>query len=321
MKRFVIRRILSGILTVVVVFALNFIIIKAAPGDAISTLMGKDNKDPAMRAALEAKYGLDKPLPVQFLNYMKTAARGDLGTSMIYNRSVNEMIKEKVFATVLLGLVSDILAALIGTVIGIVAARREGGIFDFASSGVNYFLNSVPSFWLGLMLIIVFSSKLGLFPSYGYSDPRANYEGFAHFMDVARHMFLPCLTLVLILIPQYFRIAKSSVIQVSNEDFITTLKATGMNEKKIFSKYVFRNAILPTVTILGISIAYLITGVTLIEIVFAWPGMGRLTLTAIGQRDTPTLMGVYLVMSISVAAVMLIVDIIYAYLDPRIRYD
>ena len=134
-------------------------------------------------------------------------------------------------------------------------------------------------------------------------------------------MFLPVLTLTLVLIPQYFRIAKSSVLQTSNEDFITTLRATGMSEKKIFNKYIFRNAILPTITIFGISMAYLITGVTLIEIVFAWPGMGRLMMTAITQRDYPTLMGIYLIMSISVAVVMLIVDIVYAMLDPRIRYE
>ncbi|MBQ1391239.1 MAG: ABC transporter permease, partial [Firmicutes bacterium] len=197
----------------------------------------------------------------------------------------------------------------------------EGSVYDFVSSGTQYFFNSVPSFWLALMLIIIFSSRLNWFPSFGYSDARANYEGMAHIMDVAKHMFLPCLTMVLILIPTYFRIAKSSVLQVSNEDFITTMKATGMDEGKIFRKYVFRNAILPSVTIFGISMAYLLTGVTLVEIVFAWPGMGRLTLTAINQRDYPTLMGVYLVMSISVAVVMLIVDVIYAYLDPRIRYD
>ena len=134
-------------------------------------------------------------------------------------------------------------------------------------------------------------------------------------------MVLPVLTLVLITFPGYFRIAKSSVLQVANEEFITTLRATGMSEKMIFNKYVFRNAILPTVTMFGITMAFLITGVTLIEIVFSWPGMGRLTMTAINQRDYPTLMGVYLVMSVSVAVVMIVVDIVYAFLDPRIRYE
>lgn len=321
MKRFIFRRVLTGILTIIIVFALNFVIIKMAPGDPITTLMGKENSSPEMRQALEEKYGLDKPLPLQFFSYLKTAATGDLGISIIYNRPVSEMIGEKVGATVLLGLTSAILAAVIGTFMGIVAARREGGAFDAVSSGVSYAFNSMPAFWLGLMLIILFSSMLGWFPSYGMTDTRAGYAGAAYMLDILKHMFLPVLTLTLVLIPQYFRIAKSSVLQTANEEFIMTFKATGMSKKKIFNKYIFRNAILPTITIFGISMAYLITGVTLIEIVFAWPGMGRLVMTAITQRDYPALMGIYLIMSISVAVVMLIVDIVYALLDPRIRYE
>lgn len=321
MKKFVIRRALTGLLTIIIVFALNFVIIQMAPGDPITTLMGKENNSPEMRAALEEKYGLDKPLPMQLVSYLQTAMKGDLGTSIIYNRPVSEMIGEKVGATVLLGLTAALLAAVIGTIMGIFAARRQGGAYDAVSSGVSYAFNSMPAFWLGLMLIILFSSILGWFPSYGMTDNRASYTGMAYMVDVLKHMFLPVLTLTLVLIPQYFRIAKSSVLQTSNEDFITTLRATGMSEKKIFNKYIFRNAILPTITIFGISMAYLITGVTLIEIVFAWPGMGRLMMTAITQRDYPTLMGIYLIMSISVAVVMLIVDIVYAMLDPRIRYE
>jgi peptide/nickel transport system permease protein len=203
---------------------------------------------------------------------------------------------------------------------GIIAARNEESLIDVLLSGISYVLNSVPAFWLGLMLIIIFSSGLNLLPTYGMVDTRIKYHGIYYILDVMRHMILPVSTLLLVEIPCYFRIAKSSVLQVSNEDFIVTLRAAGMNEKKIFNKYIFRNAILPTITIFGISMAYLITGVSLIEIVFAWPGTGRLVLTAINQRDYPTLMGIYLIMSISIAFVMIIVDIIYAVFDPRIRY-
>lgn len=321
MRRFILRRILTGILTIIIVFALNFTVMKMAPGDPITTLMGKENNSPEMRKALEEKYGMDKPLVIQFFSYLKTAATGDLGTSITYNRSVTSMIREKIGATVLLGLTAAILAAVIGTAMGIIAARREGRCFDIISSGASYTFNSMPAFWLGLMLIILFSSRLGWFPSYGMTDTRADYTGGAYVLDVLKHMFLPVLTLTLVLLPQYFRIAKSSVIQTANEDFITTFRAAGMSEKKIFRKYIFRNAMLPTITIFGISMAYLITGVTLIEIVFAWPGMGRLVMTAITQRDYPTLMGIYLIMSVSVAVVMLAVDIVYAMLDPRIRYE
>ncbi len=320
MKKYMAKRLLTGLLTIIVAFSLNFIIIKLAPGDPIRTIMGKENDDPALRAALEKKYGLDKPLFSQFAIYLKNTLKGDLGTSIIYERPVSEMIFEKIGATILLVLSASILALIIGTIMGIVAARHEGSPVDVIFSGLSYILNSMPSFWLGLMLIIIFSSKLDLLPTCGMIDTRTSHTGMAYVLDVLKHMVLPLGTLLLIQIPIYFRIAKSSILQVTNEDFIVTFRATGMSEKKIFNKYVFKNAILPTITIFGISMAYLITGVALIEIVFAWPGTGRLVLTAINQRDYPTLMGIYLIMSISVAVVMILVDIVYAIVDPRIRY-
>ena len=265
--------------------------------------------------------GLDRPVPEQYLNYLKNAVVGDLGTSITYNRSVNEMIGERVAATVLLGLTAALLALIIGTLLGIFCARHDGSFIDNFLSGISYATDAMPSFWLGLMLIIVFATRLGLLPAQGMINVRAGYTGMQHILDVLYHLVLPCVTLVLITMPGYFRITKSSILQVTNEDFITTMRATGMSERKIFNKYIFRNAILPTVTMFGISMAFLITGVSLIEIVFSWPGMGSMTLTAINQRDYPTLMGVYLVMSISVVVVMILTDIAYAFLDPRIRYD
>ena len=268
-----------------------------------------------------AKWGLNRSLPEQYFAYLRNALHGDLGTSIIYNRSVNDMIAEKIGATVLLGLTSALLALIIGTAMGILAARHEESLYDTVASGMTYTMNSVPSFWLGLMLIIFLSVRLNLLPSYGMTTARKSYTGWAYVWDVMQHMALPVMTLTLVTIPKYFRIAKSSVLQVMNEDFITTLRATGMSERRIFNKYVFRNAILPTITIFGITMAYLITGVSLIEVVFSWPGMGRLVLTAINQRDYPTLQGIYLIMSVSICVVMILVDIVYALFDPRIRYD
>ncbi len=303
------------------VFVINFIIIKAAPGDPIRTIMGKETDDPVLKEALMEKWGLNESLPKQFWKQFSNSLKGDLGTSIIYNRSVNEMIQSRLGPTILLGIVSALLALIIGTALGIFCARRENSLIDSLFSTVSYTLDAMPSFWLGLMLIILLSTKLGLLPAQGMTDARAGYTGLQYYLDVAVHLVLPVLTLVLITMPGYFRIAKSSIHQVTSEEFIVTLRATGMSEKKIFNKYIFRNAILPTVTMFGITIAFLVTGVSLIEIVFSWPGTGRLTLTAINQRDYPTLMGIYLVMSVSVAVVMVLVDIAYAFLDPRIRYD
>lgn len=321
MSRYILKRLISGFLTVLMVFLINFVIIKSAPGDPIKTIMGKETDDPVLREALREKWGLNKSYPKQFWAQFSSAMKGDLGTSIIYNRSVNEMIQERLMPTILLGLVSAILALLIGTGLGIACARREGSLMDRSLSAVSYALDAMPSFWLGLMLIIILASKLGILPAQGMFNARARYTGTRYVLDVLHHLVLPALTLILITMPGYFRIAKSSIQQVTSEDFIVTLRATGMSKKKIFRKYIFKNAILPTVTMFGITLAFLVTGVTLIEIVFSWPGTGRLTMTAITQRDYPTLMGIYLVMSMSVAVVMVLVDIVYAMLDPRIRYD
>ena len=259
-------------------------------------------------------------LYVQFYRQLTTTLQGDLGDSYIYKRPVTDMIGEKILPTLGLVFPAAIIALVIGAAMGILAARHEGSFIDVIFSGLSYVLNAMPSFWLGLMMIILFATNLSLLPSSGMIDVRAGYTGIKYVLDLLKHLILPLGTLVLINIPYYFRIAKSSVLQVSNEEFITTFRATGMSEKRIFNKYVFKNAILPVVTVFGITMAFLVSGVSLIEIVFAWPGTGRLTLTAINQRDYTVLMGMYLVISIMVALTMIVVDIVYAVLDPRIRY-
>lgn len=321
MGRYLRKRLLTGILVILVSLSLNFALIHLAPGNPISLLAGKDNPSPEMIAALTEKYGLNDPVPIQFVNYIKTLLKGDLGYSILNDQPVSKLIHEKVGPTLLLALTGVILAVIIGTLIGIYAARRKGSKFDTIMSGLSYIFDSTPGFWLGLMLILIFASGLGWLPTAGMVDLRAGSTGFAHFLDVLKHLVLPLSTVVLIQIPYFFRIARSSVIQVMSEDFITTLRATGMKEGKIFKKYVFKNAILPTITVFGISLAYVISGVAIIEIVFAWPGMGRLLMDSIMKRDYPLLMGIYLILSVSIAVCMILVDIVYAIIDPRIRYD
>ncbi len=321
MKRFILKRLFSG--TIVVLFSVlfNFVIIRLAPGDPTRLLAGKDNPSPEMIAALQEKYGLNKPIMTQFWMYVKQLAYGDFGYSYVSTAKVWDLIKTRIGPTLLVAFTGAFIGLLVGTLLGIYAARKKGSKADVFLCGISYVLDSTPSFWLGLMMILIFASILKWFPTYGMYSLRGNYTGFAKVLDLLRHMFLPVTTLVLLNIPYYFRIARSSVLQTMSEDFIMTLRATGMSERKIFNKYVMRNAIIPTITVFGITLAYMITGVSMIEIVFAWPGMGRLMLDSITKRDYPTLSAIYLMLSISVAVMTIVVDIVYAWIDPRIRIE
>ena len=319
MSRYLLRRILTATLTISLVFVLNFLLIHSAPGDPITILMGSDNPSQEQIDLMKEKYGLDKPIPVQLVKYLSNALKGDMGRSYITNRPVFESIMERLFPTLLLSLTGALIAMLVGTGLAIIASRNPGGAIDNIISYIAYVLYSMPSFWLGLILILFFASRLGWLPTAGMQSARAGYTGFRHFLDVSKHLVLPVTSLALAGIPAYFRIGRTSMMQVIKNDYVNMFKATGMDRKKVYRKYLFREAMLPTVTTFGIRLAHIISGSAATEIVFAWPGMGRLVLSAIQTRDYPMLMGIYLIVSLSVAVWMIIVDILYAIADPRIR--
>ena len=319
MKNYIFKRILTGLLVVAVVFVLNFFIIQLAPGSPVSVLAGRDNPSQELMDNLNEKYGLDQPIHIQLGRYLKNYLKGDLGQSVLYNQPVSKLIWDTVVPSLLLTLTGSILALIIGTLIGLYCATHSGGVIDRFFTAISYVLNSMPSFWLGLMFIMLFATGLGWFPTSGIVDLRANYTGIYYAMDVLWHLAMPVTVLTLIQIPIYFKISKSSVTQVLAEDFITTFRATGMSKKKIYNKYVFKNSILPVVTVFGINIAFIITGSALIEMVFGWPGTGRLMMSSIMSRDYPLIMGIYLILSLSIAVMMIVVDLIYGYIDPRIR--
>lgn len=320
MKKYILKRIITGFLAVIVVFALNFFIMRLAPGDPVAILAGRNNPSQQMIDALRQKYGLDQPLYVQFFSYLKNVLHGDFENSVMYNQPALTLIKETIGSSMILALSGALLAVVVGTSLGLYSARRNNSRLNITLSGASYILNSMPSFWLALMLMMIFATRLRWLPSSGMVDLKNSYTGFAHVLDVAKHLILPVSTLALVQMPYYYKISNSSVTQILAEDFITTFRAAGMSEKKIFNKYVFKNAILPTITVFGISLAYLVTGSSLIETVFAWPGMGTLMLSAIMRRDYPLIMAIYLILSFSISIMMIITDLIYAYVDPRIRY-
>ncbi len=322
MKRYVFKRTLSSLLVVFTSIIINFFIIRLAPGDPIRILAGTDNPNQAMIDALRVHYGLDQSLFQQFIVFMQNLFKGDLGYSYVSNQPVLEIINERIWPTLLLTLTAMIIAVALGIAFGVYCGRKPGSRLDNFISSISYIFDSMPSFWLGMMLILVLAANLNWFPTSGMMNLRnRGVSGIDLVMDIAYHMVLPVTTLVLIQFPYYFRITRTSVVQTLSEDFIMTLRATGMNERLIFNKFVLRNAILPTVTVVGMNFAFLLAGSALIETVFAWPGMGRLLLESINSRDYQVLTGIYLVISVSVAVVMFLIDIFYGLIDPRIKHD
>jgi len=319
MGRYISRQLASIIPTILLSIVINFVLLHAAPGDPARVMAGRDNPTEEQIAAIRADLGLDQPLPVQFWKYVTELAQGNLGQSLAFRQPVFDLIMERLPATLLLTATSALLALAIGTLLGVVAARKSGEPVDSALSFGNYALFAIPSFWLGLIMIVIFSSKLGWLPTAGMRTVRADYTGWREVRDVAEHMILPVATLALVQVPIYFRITRASVMLQQREDYVTTFRATGMPQPRVFRRYALRNALLPTVTVFGLGLGFVFTGAALVEIVFAWPGIGRLTLDAVFRRDYPLLLGVYLILAIAVSIAVLLTDIVYALLDPRIR--
>ena len=319
MGQYISRQLASIIPTILLSIVINFVLLHAAPGDPARVMAGRDNPTEEQIAAIRIELGLDRPLPVQFWHYVKELAQGNLGQSIAFKQPVFDLIMDRLPATLLLTLTSALIALVVGTLLGVVAAQKSGKPTDTALSFGNYALFAIPSFWLGLIMIVIFSSSLGWLPTAGMRTVRASYTGWRDVRDVAEHLVLPVATLALVQIPIYFRIARASVMLQQREDYVTTFRATGMPESRVFRRYAMRNALLPTVTVFGLGLGFVFTGAALVEIVFAWPGIGRLTLDAVFRRDYPLLLGVYLVLAVAVSIAVLLTDIVYALLDPRIR--
>lgn len=319
MKKYIFSKLIIGFLTITFSLVLTFFLIRLAPGTPMRIVAGKENPNPEQIEYLTKKYGLDKPVYVQFKEYVKGILKGDFGFSYKNNLPVIEVIKDRIKPTLTLTLTSNILSALLGSLSGLFIGRKKGSKLDKSFSYFSYVMDAIPGFWLAMILIMFFSSKLGWFPTSGMYNLRERYTGIMKFLDLAYHMVLPILTVVLIQTPIYFRIARSSVINTLNLGFLKTFKAAGMKEKTIFRKYVLKNSLIPIITTFSMSLAFTISGAALIEIVFSWPGMGRLIINSINGRDYMVLNGLYLVISISITLFTLLTDILYAIVDPRIR--
>lgn len=317
--RFALRRLLQAIPVLIGVLAMNFVVANLAPGDMADVLAGEAGAaSPEFMAELRAKYGLDQPLIMRFGLYMWNMLQLDLGYSFRYGVPVTELLLRHLWPTLLLMLTSIMMAFVSGVVLGVMAARMVNRWPDYVISITSLIAYATPVFWLGLMMVVVFSIKLGWLPSSGMETISAGYTGLRRAADILMHMIMPATILGLYLTAFYVRLMRASMLEVSGQDFVTTARAKGLSENAIAYRHVLRNAILPMVTMLGLQIGAMLGGAVLVETVFAWPGLGRLAYTAVFQRDLNLLLGLLFMCSIMVIVINIATEIAYRLIDPRI---
>jgi peptide/nickel transport system permease protein len=285
-----------------------FLIMKLTPGDPVLNVLGlQPTSDPSFIAAIRAELGLDDPIYIQYGKFLWRVLHGDLGRSIGSNKPVILLVSEALPRTLLLAVSSMIVAMAIGIPIGMVSSIKQHSVVDHATRVGSIFAASLPDFWLGLMLMMIFSYYLGLTPISGYGRPE--------------HIILPAVTLGVGLAGLITRLTRSSMLEVIRQDYIRAAKAKGMSEREVIFKHALRNALIPIVTVLGLQFGFLLAGAFFVEWVFAWPGIGRLAVQAIQQRDYPVVLGALLVTPIAYVVINIVVDIIYSYIDPRVQYE
>ncbi len=315
------RRLALAAGLVLAVLTVNFALIHAAPGDPAQVIAGEmGGADEAAMAAIRRAYGLDRPLHVQFFTYIAKSAQGDLGQSYAFNRPVAGLILDRLGPTILLVMTSLLSAIVLGTLLGVFASRRPDSLASGAVTIFSLIGYSMPVFWTGILLVILFGKVWPIMPISGMRDVRLmGVSGLASVLDVLHHLVLPALTLGVIYLAQYSRLARASMLEVLGSDYIRTARAKGLSESVVTFKHALRNALMPLVTIAGLQFGNLISGAVLVETVFSWPGLGTLALDAILGRDYPTLLGVLTFSALLVIVANLLTDMSYRWVDPRLR--
>ncbi|MEO6031557.1 MAG: ABC transporter permease [Burkholderiaceae bacterium] len=313
------RRLLASVPTLFIILAGLFLLLQFAPGDTVDALVAQmGGGDALMIEELRKFYGLDASVAVQLGNYLWRLVRLDLGYSAIYAKPVLDVILERLPATLLLMVSALSFAFAAGMVLGVIAARRVNQWPDTAISTLGLIFYATPSFWFGLMSIVVFAVHLAWLPPGGFETIGSGLTGIARVLDIAQYLILPTLTLALGFLAIYLRIMRASMLEVLTLDFVRTARAKGLAEYGVVVRHVLRNALLPMVTLIGLQAGSLLGGSVVVESVFALPGLGRLAYESVVQRDLNTLLGIVFVSAVLVIAINFIVDIAYARLDPRI---
>ena len=318
--RYVARRIVQAIPILLAIVILNFCLLKLAPGDAVDVLAGEaGSATPEYMEQLRAKFGLDQPLPIQLANYVGRVFVGDFGYSFRHEMPVWNLVIDRLGPTMILMVTTIILSVGVGILLGLLAAVNLNTWRDSLISILALVSYATPLFWVGLMLIVVFSINLGWFPTSGMENIAAFNEGWDRVWDIAHHLVLPAVTLSLFYLALYTRLMRASMLEQAGMDYVTTARAKGVTESRITFRHVLRNALLPVVTMAGVQVSAMIGGSVIVETVFGWPGLGQLAFQSLFARDLNLLLGIFFLSAVLVLVVNLLVDILYTFLDPRIE--
>lgn len=318
--RFIGKRLLQALLTILGIAIINFFLLQLAPGDAADALAGEaGTADPEYLASLRAQFGLDQPLWVQLAAFLKRILTLDLGYSFRYNQDIATLIFDRLPATLLLMVTSVVIALVAGVFFGVTAARYFNKLPDRLISLGALLFYATPPFWIGLMMILVFSVWLGWTPTGGMRDIMASSTGFSGALDVAWHLILPALTQAFFYLAIYTRLVRAGMLEVLNLEYIRVARAKGVSERRIAYRHALRNAVLPLITVVGTNIGGFLGGAVLTETVFSWPGIGRLMFDAMFQRDLNLLLSILVLSSVFVVLANIVVDILYAVINPTVE--
>ncbi|MCB2203754.1 ABC transporter permease [bacterium] len=321
MLRYIIRRVMSAVPLLFGLLTFTFFIIRLAPGDPVSLYIQGD-VDPMFAENLRNALGLNDPLPVQYVKWLKGMVTGELGMSFSKHAMVTDILAATIPNTLLLTAFALMFNFVIGIILGVITALRRGSATDHIVNVTSLFVYSMPEFWLGLMLILGVSLHLDLLPASGMHSAMARFlPPLDYLWDLIQHMILPVFVLGVASAAATGRYMRGSLLEVINQDYIRTARAKGLSELLVIGKHAMRNALIPIITLLGLSLPFLLGGAVIVETVFAWPGMGKLTVDAIFARDYPLIIACTLVSGVMVIVGNLMADILYAMVDPRIRYD
>ena len=313
-------RLLQGLLALLLIATVNFMLVRAAPGDPVSIMAGEAGaSDPQFVAQLRQQFGLDQPLPNQLASYLGRVLQLDLGFSYRQQQSVVALIMERLPATLLLTGTAFVLSLAMGIGLGALASRHAGRWIDSAITVVALVFYATPLYWLAMMAVLIFTVQMDLLPAFGFFTVGADLRGLDKALDIGRHLILPAVTLALFYMAVYARMTRAAMLEVAQMDFVKTARAKGVSPGRIQRRHILRNALLPVVTLAGIQAGGMIGGAVLTETVFAWPGIGRLMFDALLQRDYNLLLGCFLFTAAMAVLFNLITDFVYTLVDPRIE--